>query len=291
MKSLPILRWRCRDLVLEAGARTLVMGILNVTPDSFSDGGQFFDMQRAVEHGLRMARDGADILDVGGESTRPGAASVSEEEERHRVIPVIRALARRTEKPVSVDTCKARVAEEAVAAGARIINDVTALAGDPDMPRVAAESGAGVVLMHMRGTPRTMQEDPRYGDVVAEVRAFLEDRVVVAVRAGVAPEALAVDPGICFGKTVEHNIALLVHLKRLTELGRPVLVGLSRKSFIGKITGCDVQERAAASIAGAAYCALRGAHVLRVHDVKETCEALRFVDMLRTREAEHEGVF
>ena len=290
MKRISKLHWTCGDTTVELGVRTQVMGILNVTPDSFSDGGHFLDLEQAVAHGLRMSEEGADILDVGGESTRPGAAAVSEEEELRRVIPVVRELARRTDRLISIDTCKAAVAERAVEAGARIINDVTALAGDSRMASVAAASRAGVVLMHMRGTPRTMQDDPRYDDVVAEVVEYLQARVNAAVEAGVRFEALAVDPGIGFGKTVEHNLDLLAQLERFAALERPILVGLSRKSFIGRITGREVHDRTIASIAGAVYAVQRGAHLVRVHDVKETCEALRLVDILCSREAENEGV-
>jgi dihydropteroate synthase len=256
--------------------RPLVMGILNVTPDSFSDGGRYAGTQAAVARGLEMARESADILDVGGESTRPGADAVPEAEERARVVPVVEALARETDTVISVDTCKAGVAERALAAGARVINDVTALSGDPRMADVARESGAGVVLMHMRGTPRTMQDDPRYEDVVGEVAAYLAARVEDAVAAGIRREALAVDPGIGFGKTVEHNLALLAGLDRIGACGRPVVVGLSRKSFLGKLTGREVQDRLAGSLAALAFCvAGGGAQVMRVHDVKASCDAVR----------------
>jgi dihydropteroate synthase len=252
------------------------MGILNVTPDSFSDGGRYLDADAAVAHGLRLCAEGADILDVGGESTRPGAEPVSAAEEAARVLPVIERLAPRCGAPISVDTSKADVARGAIEAGACIINDVTALTADAGMARVAAETGAGVVLMHMRGTPRTMQEAPRYGDVVAEVREVLAERLADVVRQGVSARAVALDPGIGFGKTVEHNVRLLAHLPSLASLGRPVVVGASRKSFLGRITGrATAGERLPASLAALVFCALRGAHVLRVHDVRESCDALR----------------
>lgn len=274
MKKEKTLLWKCRQHVLEIGPRPLIMGILNVTPDSFSDGGRFFNLQAAVDRGLQMIQEGADIIDVGGESTRPGAAAVSAEEELARVIPVIQALSKAPGAILSIDTIKAGVAQRAVEAGARIINDVSALTNDPDMPRVAKESGAGVILMHMQGTPRTMQKDPHYADVVADVRDYLRARVEVLTTGGVALDAIAVDPGIGFGKTLEHNVRLLANLKALTTMGRPVVVGLSRKSFLGALTGCEVNERLAPSLAGLVFCILNGAHILRVHDVKESRQAM-----------------
>ncbi len=273
------LRWACRDRGLDLNGTAAVMGILNVTPDSFSDGGQFLDHAAAVRHGVTMAEQGAAILDVGGESSRPGAQPVPVDEELRRVLPVIAELVRLTPCLISVDTTKAIVAEQAVAAGAHIINDITALTGDPAMAEVARRSGAGVVLMHMRGTPGTMQADPRYGAVVSEVCDYLRDCVQSLVRAGLRREQLAVDPGIGFGKTVEHNVELLRGLPMLVELGYPVLVGVSRKSFLGKLTGCGVEDRLAPSLAALAYAIWRGAHILRVHDVKESCEAARLLAM------------
>jgi len=278
------LRWRCRDRTLELGARTLVMGVLNVTPDSFSDGGRYLDTARAIEHGLALARDGADILDIGGESTRPGAEAVGLEEELKRVIPVIEALREQTGCVLSADTRKAAVAAKALAAGAHIINDVSALTADPDMAAVVRGEGAGVVLMHMRGQPKTMQDDPRYADVVAEVADYLRARCERLAESGLARETLAVDPGIGFGKSLEHNLRLLARLNELVRLGRPVVVGLSRKSFLGKITGREARDRLAGSLAAAAYAIVRGAHVIRVHDAKESCDAARVVDILREEE-------
>jgi dihydropteroate synthase len=254
--------------------RTRVMGIVNVTPDSFADGGRWLAAEAAVAHGLALAEQGADILDVGGESTRPGAAAVPLDEELRRVVPVVRELARQTTVPVSVDTSKAEVARQALAAGACLVNDVTALAGDPAMRAVVAAAGAGAVLMHMRGTPRDMQREPRYDDVVAEVQAALAEHLAAACRAGIARASLLVDPGIGFGKTLQHNLALLAGLPRLAALG-PVLVGASRKRFVGELTGAPVEARLAGSLAAAVWCAQQGAAVVRVHDVRETCDALR----------------
>jgi dihydropteroate synthase len=262
------------------------MGILNVTPDSFSDGGRFPDVAAAVRHGLAMAAAGADMIDVGGESTRPGATGVGADEEAARVIPVLRELARAfsggTGTPVlSVDTRKASVARQALAAGADVINDVSALEGDRDMIGVARESGAGVILMHMRGEPATMQQNPRYGDVVREVADYLANRLAVLQAAGLKAGTLAVDPGIGFGKTVEHNVKLIAGIRALVALGQPVVLGLSRKSFISRITGRDVADRLAGSLAGAVWGAGQGAHVWRVHDVAESVDAARMVAFLR----------
>lgn len=249
------------------------MGILNVTPDSFSDGGRYADAGAAIAAGCRMAAEGADLLDVGGESTRPGAREVPADEELRRVVSVIEGLRRTVDIPISIDTRHACVAEAALAAGADIINDVSAFTHDPAMAGLAAASGAGVVLMHMRGQPATMQEAPVYRDVVAEVAAYLAARVRAAEAAGVLRDAVVVDPGIGFGKTLEHNLALLRHLPALAAAGCPVLVGLSRKRFLGEITGRPVDRRLAAGLAAQAWATLRGASVLRVHDVMEACDA------------------
>lgn len=255
------------------------MGILNVTPDSFSDGGSYASAEAAVARGLHMVEEGADLIDVGGESSRPGAVPVPADEECRRILPVVEGLAARTKACISVDTCKAAVARAAVAAGARVINDISGLE-DPEMAAVAAATGAGLVIMHMRGVPATMQTDPCYGDVVDEVAAFLGARLQRAVRAGVDPVQVVLDPGIGFGKGFEHNRALLRNLPRLG--GRPMLVGVSRKSFIGRITGAaDPRARTAGSVAAAAWLSVHGAAILRVHDVKDTCEALRVVATLR----------
>ncbi len=279
--------WTCRRRDTDCGARTQVMGILNVTPDSFSDGGHFLDPAQAVARGLQMAEQGADIIDVGGESTRPGSSPVSAAEELERTVPIIRALRRKTEVLISVDTRKAAVAAAALDAGADILNDVSALS-DPGMAEAAAQAGAGVILMHMRGTPETMQENPLYGDVAAEVRSALEERMAFAVARGLRPEQLVLDPGIGFGKTTEHNLALLNGIPLLAAAGRPVLIGASRKRFIGQLLDREPQERLAGSLAVAVFAVLRGAHLLRVHDVKESCDALKLVDTLRRSEFRQE---
>ena len=256
--------------------RTLVMGVLNVTPDSFSDGGRFLDPSRAIAQAELMVRDGADILDVGGESTRPGAAPVREADELGRVLPVIEALGP-LNCPVSVDTSKPCVMRAAIAAGASMINDVRALRG-PGALEVAAELGVPICLMHMQGEPRTMQEAPEYRDVVAEVAAFLAERAAACEAAGMAKEHLMLDPGFGFGKRLEHNLALLRGLRRIASLGYPVLVGLSRKSMIGTMLGKPVNERLHGSLALAVIAALNGARIVRTHDVGPTVEALRVAD-------------
>lgn len=250
-----------------------LMGVVNVTPDSFSDGGLYLDPEAAIRHGVELARAGAAILDVGGESTRPGAEEVGLEEELRRVEPVVAGLAG-GEAEISVDTSKAAVAAAALDAGAGIVNDVTALRGDPEMAALCAERGATVVLMHMLGTPRTMQRDPVYEDVVVEVKAFLAERVEVAIAAGIAEERIWLDPGIGFGKTAAHNLELLRRLAELGELGRPLVIGTSRKSFIGRVDGSDADERLGGTIASSVLAAAEGAAVLRVHDVAEVGQAL-----------------
>ncbi len=251
------------------------MGIVNVTPDSFSDGGLYLEAESAIAHGRELAAQGADILDVGGESTRPGAEAVSAEAELERVAPVVEALAGdRGGPPISVDTSKAAVAAAALDAGAAIVNDVTALRADPELAGLCAERGCAVVLMHMLGDPRTMQDDPRYGDVVDEVRAFLAERTEAAVAAGIDEERIWLDPGIGFGKTVDHNLELLRRLGELTELGRPIVVGSSRKRFLGAVTGRGVGERLGGTIASNVLALAAGADVFRVHDVAEARQAL-----------------
>jgi dihydropteroate synthase len=250
-----------------------LMGVVNVTPDSFSDGGLYLDPEAAIARGLELVEAGADILDVGGESTRPGAEEVGAEEELARVAPVIEGL-RGVGARISVDTSKAAVAAAALDAGAEIVNDITALRSDPEMAALCGERGCGVVLMHMLGEPRTMQDDPRYEDVVAEVRAFLVGRLEVAVAAGVPEEEIWLDPGIGFGKTNAHNMELLRRLGELRELGRPLVVGTSRKSFIGRIDGSPPEERLGGTIASSVLAAVEGAEVLRVHDVAEVRQAL-----------------
>jgi dihydropteroate synthase len=254
--------------------RPKIMGVVNVTPDSFSDGGLYLEEEAAIAHGEQLVRDGADILDVGGESTRPGAEEVSAEEERARTEPVVSDLAG-AGHAVSIDTSKLTVAEAALGAGATIVNDVTALRGDPEIGPLVAERGAGLVLMHMQGDPRTMQLDPHYDDVVEDVRAFLAERLQAAIDAGVPQERVWLDPGIGFGKTLEHNLELLRRLGELRALGCPLVVGTSRKSFIGKIDGSEVGERVGGSIASAVLAMAEGADVLRVHDVAETAQAAK----------------
>jgi dihydropteroate synthase len=257
-----------------AQTRTVLMGVLNVTPDSFSDGGMFLDPDAAVRQGERLAEEGAAVLDVGGESTRPGSEGVSTEEELGRVLPVVERLAAAGQR-VSIDTAKAAVAEAALDAGASIVNDVTAFRGSPEMAGLVARRGAGCVLMHMLGEPRTMQEDPRYDDVVSEVKAFLEQRLAFAVAEGVAEERVWLDPGIGFGKTVEHNLALLRRLDEIVSIGRPVVVGTSRKSFLGRLTGGRGEgERLPGTIATNVIALERGATVFRVHDVAQVRDAL-----------------
>lgn len=258
------------------------MGIVNVTPDSFSDGGLYLDPSAAIAHGVGLAAEGADVLDVGGESTRPGAAEVGAEEEAARVLPVIEALAG-SGRRVSVDTSKADVAERALAAGADIVNDVTALS-DPRMAAVCAEAGCDVVLMHMLGTPRTMQDDPTYDDVVTNVRDYLGKRLAVAVEAGIAEGRIWLDPGIGFGKTPAHNLELIDRLGELRDLGRPVVLGASRKAFLGKITGRDVENRVSASLAAAVLGVARGADMLRVHDVAATRDAVAVAESVLAHE-------
>lgn len=271
--------WKCRHRTITLGKRTLVMGILNVTPDSFSDGGEFIDPLAAVSQALKMIDQGADIIDIGGESTRPGAQPVSEADEIRRTIPVIEKVREQSDIPISIDTTKSQVAIQAVAAGADIINDVSALSADPAMAATAADSGAGVVLMHMRGTPRTMQENPVYKDVVDEVCTYLKARGDFAEDHGVARERIVVDPGIGFGKTTEHNLALLRSLPRLAQTDYPILIGASRKRFIGEITGKTVPAtRTAGSLGAAAWAITCGAHILRVHDVLDTCDICRLLD-------------
>ena len=248
------------------------MGVVNVTPDSFSDGGEHLEVEAAVAHGRALVAEGADIVDVGGESTRPYAEPVPEQEELRRVVPVVERLAG---VPVSIDTSKAAVARAALDAGASYVNDVTAFRGDPGMAALVAERGAGCCLMHMLGEPRTMQDDPRYDDVVSDVKAFLEERMAFAVAEGVPEERIELDPGIGFGKTVAHNLELLGRVGEIAALGRPVVVGVSRKAFLGRITGREVPaDRVAATVAANVLALERGATVFRVHDVAPTRDAL-----------------
>ena len=274
--------WQARQFSFRFPRPALVMGVVNVTPDSFFDGGSFFTPEAAVAHALDLVAQGADILDLGGESTRPNADPVAEAEEMRRVLPVIEQLAQRTRVPLSIDTQKPAVARAALAAGASIVNDIAAHRDDDAMWRLAAESGAGYVAMHMQGTPKTMQLKPTYADVVEDVIGFFEDRLGRLARAGVRAEQVALDVGIGFGKSVEHNLDLLVALGRFTKFGRPVLLGASRKSFIGKVAG-EAAGRLPGSLACAAWAGDHGAQIVRAHDVAETRQALRMIEAIRAR--------
>jgi len=269
--------WDCagRRIALD---RPRIMGVLNVTPDSFSGGGCWLNTDEAIRHGLTLAAEGADFLDVGGESTRPGADEVSAEEEARRVVPVIQELARQTQTPISVDTRKAAVAQKALAAGAMIVNDISSF-GDPAMMGCARDSGAGIVLMHMQGSPETMQQNPHYEDVVAEVRDYLAARIDRAVASGIPRTRIVIDPGLGFGKTTAHNLELLAALEQFAGLA-PVLVGASRKRFIGELTGAPVSERLAGSLAVAMWSVMRGAAIVRVHDVAATRAVLAMLGAL-----------
>jgi dihydropteroate synthase len=276
--------WHLRDFTLTPGKPNLVMGIVNVTPDSFSDGGRFLDPETAIAHGEQLVREGADLLDIGGESSRPGSTPISAEEEIARILPVIRGLAQRTGVPLSVDTCKAEAARRALEAGASIVNDVTALTGDPDMTEVIRSFRAGVILMHMQGTPPTMQVNPTYTNVTAEVAAFLEARLQATADLGIARTQVVLDPGIGFGKTMEHNLELLARLDRLGKLGRPICLGVSRKGFLGRLLNRPVEERLAGSLAVACHALAHGtAQILRVHDVGPTCDAVSIFSALAAR--------
>ena len=273
--------WRIQGQDHDLTHRGMVMGIVNVTPDSFSDGGRYLDTGRAVEHALTLVAEGADILDIGGESTRPGADPVDEAEELKRVLPVIRAVRSETKTLISIDTMKANVARAALEAGADIINDVTGLRGDPMMCRVAAETEAGLVVMHMLGTPRTMQQQAVYEDVVAEVQTYFEERLHILAEQGIAPECIVLDPGFGFAKTLEHNISLMQALPSLAVQGRPVLVGVSRKTLISRLLESDdVNDRDWPTVALTSYSRELGARIVRVHQVKANVEALRMTEAI-----------
>ena len=273
--------WKIAGRTVDFSQHALIMGVLNVTPDSFSDGGQFFTTEKAIDQGKRMAAEGAQIIDVGGESTRPGAETVSAREEMARVLPVIEQLQAAVPAFISIDTSKAEVARAALEAGASIINDVTGGRGDPEMMPLAAERGASFIIMHMQGTPQTMQTDPHYAGVVTEVADFFRQQYASALECGIDSMAIAFDPGIGFGKTVEHNLDLLSNLPRLRVHGRPIVVGVSRKSSLGKmIDSTQMSDRLAPTIAFTALLRERGANVLRVHDVKENAAALRVTERL-----------
>ncbi len=273
-------RLQIKGKTYDLGQRTWLMGVVNVTPDSFYDGGLYFEPARAIEHALKLIADGADIIDVGGESSRPGAGPVPAREERKRILPVIEVVREKKDVLISVDTTKAEVAEAAIAEGAHIVNDISAGRFDPELLPLVSRTGAGFVLMHMKGTPRSMQSLATYEDVVAEVKSFLAARLDAAREAGVREAGLILDPGIGFAKKLEHNLALINSLQSLADLGRPVLVGISRKSFIGKILDAEPEDRLEGTIAAAVVSALNGAAILRVHDVAEVRRALAVVESI-----------
>src|SRR5687768_5209122 len=276
------MKLRCRDRVLSLD-RTLIMGVLNVTPDSFSDGGRWFDHRAAIVHALEMVGQGADLLDIGGESTRPGAEAVPDEEELRRVLPVIEAVAKETEVPISIDTRKASVARRAVEAGALIVNDTGGEEADPEMPAVAAALGAGVVFMHSRGTPATMRSLTEYGDVVTDVARFLKEAAVRLMDAGVSRESIVLDPGFGFAKNADQNLELLDRLDEIVAVGYPVLAGTSRKSFIGAVLDLPEDQRVEGTAATVAWAIARGAHIVRVHDVEPIARVVRMSQAIRDR--------
>jgi len=266
--------------MFDLSSRTHIMGILNVTPDSFSDGGRFYKLDDAVRQGMKMAEEGADIIDVGGESTRPGSHPVSLEEELSRVIPVIESLSQQIDVPISIDTYKAKVAQEALNAGAQMINDISALRHDPEMKKIAASYDVPVALMHIQGTPRTMQEHPWYEDVIGEIAVYLKESIQIAKDAGIDQAKIIIDPGIGFGKRLEDNLNILKNLKEFSILNCPILIGCSRKSFIGKILNLPMEERLEGSLAALAVAVMNGAHIVRVHEVKESKRVVSLVDAI-----------
>lgn len=271
---------KCGKYSLNYKKRTLIMGIMNVTPDSFSDGGQFYDSIEAIKHGIKMVSEGADILDIGGESTRPGSEAVSQEDELNRVIPVIEGLAKEVDVPISIDTCKSEVARSAIKAGAVIVNDISAMRFDPKMADVAAENKTPVILMHMQGSPKNMQKNPVYENVMGEIAQFLKERVDYARSKGILKDRIIVDPGIGFGKTLEHNFQIIRNLKELKELGQPILMGTSRKSFIGNTLDLDVKERLEGTLATVTMSIMNGADIVRVHDVLQSKRAAQMTDAI-----------
>jgi dihydropteroate synthase len=276
--------WKVGERVFNVSRQGLIMGVLNVTPDSFSDGGNFFSLETAIEHGVRMAAEGADMIDIGGESTRPGAEPVAAGEELRRTIPVIERLKAKIDVPISIDTSKAEVARAAIHAGASIVNDITGGRGDQGMLPLIAETKSAFIIMHMQGTPRTMQNRPQYEDVVSEVADFFRQQYACAIGCNVDPMAIAFDPGIGFGKTLEHNLELLAQLERLRADDRPLVVGVSRKSFLAKlIDSPEMKDRLTPAVALTSLLRARGADVFRVHDVKENVSALRVTEAILGR--------
>jgi dihydropteroate synthase len=278
---------RIRGGMLRLDSHVHIMGVLNVTPDSFSDGGLYLDPGAAVARAFAMVEEGADLLDIGAESSRPGSIPIDEQEELRRLGPVVREICRRVSVPVSVDTMKAKVAEQALDAGAAMVNDISALRFDPRMKEVVARSGAGLVLMHMQGTPTDMQRAPHYENVVKEVQTFLEERMRVAVEAGIDMAQILLDPGIGFGKNLDHNLTLLAHLDRFLSLGCPLLTGVSRKAFLGRILDRRIDERVMGTAAAVAVAVLKGARVVRVHDVAPMRDVVKVVEAIRHSELEH----
>ena len=281
MKPTPLFTLSWLGYTLDLSSRTHVMGVINVTPDSFSDGGEFFEKERAVDQALHFAADGADLIDIGGESTRPYSKGISAEEEMNRVIPVIEALKKELTLPISIDTLKSQVAREALRCGASMVNDISALRSDPGMASVVADAGVPVILMHMKGTPADMQAHPTYDDVAAEIIDFLRKAIDQAVSWGIRRERIIVDPGIGFGKTFDHNLEILRELGRFQCLDAPILVGSSRKAFIGRILDKKVHERDTGTMATVAAAVMNGAHIVRVHNVKQAVETVRVIDAIK----------
>jgi dihydropteroate synthase len=272
---------RCRKRTLTLGKRTLLMGVLNVTPDSFSDGGLFFDKNKAISHGLRMVEEGADIIDIGGESTKPGSKPIELEEELRRVMPVIESIAKEVDVTISIDTYKSTVAQRAIEAGAEIVNDISGLHFDPDLAKVAAKGNIPLILMHIRGTPETMQKNVHYDSIFSEILQYLKDSIQRAESAGLDPRQIIIDPGIGFGKTVKDNLLIIKNLHEFRILGRPILLGTSRKSFIGKILNTEVEDRLEGTLSSIAIGVLNGAHIIRCHDVNQAKKAITVADAIR----------
>jgi dihydropteroate synthase len=272
---------RCRKRTLTLGKKTLLMGVLNVTPDSFSDGGLFFDKEKAISHGLKMVEEGADMIDIGGESTRPGSKPLELQEELRRVIPVIESLAKKLDVPISIDTYKSTVAQRAIEAGAEIINDISGLHFDPSLAKVAAKEDTPLVLMHIRGTPETMQKNIHYDSLFSEILQYLKESIQRAESAGLDPRQIIIDPGVGFGKTVEDNLLIIKNLYEFRILGKPILLGTSRKTFIGKILNTEVGDRLEGTLSSIAIGVLNGAHIIRSHDVSQAKKAIAVADAIR----------